>query len=53
MKNILGYLKNNRIILSVLFGLGGILFILLFLDSHYKNLANAKTTSVSTSSNVF
>lgn len=34
-------LKNNRIILSFLFGLSGLLFFLLFLDSHYKEMKKA------------
>lgn len=35
-------LNDNRIVISVLFGIGGILFLFLFLDSHYKELNKAK-----------
>ena len=31
-------LKDNRIVISFLFGLGGILFLFLFIDSHYKEV---------------
>jgi len=31
-------ISNSHVILSFLFGLGGLLFLLLFLDSHYKTL---------------
>ena len=35
-------IQDNRIVICTLFGLGGILFIFLFLDSHYKALCQAQ-----------
>lgn len=35
-------ISDNRTLLSILFGLSGIVFFLLFLDSHYQNLINSK-----------
>lgn len=35
-------IKDNRIVLSILFGLSGAIFFLLFLDSHYQTLKKAK-----------
>lgn len=32
------WIKDNRIVISVLYALGGFLFLFLFLDSHYKEL---------------
>jgi hypothetical protein len=32
------WLNDNRIILSILFGLSGLIFIMLLLDSHYKTI---------------
>lgn len=34
-------ITDNRIILSILFGISGIVFFVLFLDSHYKNMKAA------------
>lgn len=34
-------INDNRIVICTLFGLGGLLFIFLFLDSHYKALCTA------------
>ena len=31
---------NNKLALSILFGISGIVFFLLFLDSHYKHIQN-------------
>lgn len=36
------WINDNRILLSILFGCSGMLFFLLFLDSHYKNMFAAK-----------
>lgn len=35
-------IKDNRITISILFAIGGILFLFLFLDSHYKELNKYK-----------
>ncbi len=35
-------IKDNRITISFLFGIGGIIFLFLFLDSHYKELNKYK-----------
>jgi len=35
LKKLIG---NSHVLLSILFGFGGLLFLLLFLDSHYKTL---------------
>jgi hypothetical protein len=35
-------LSNTRIVTAVLFALGAVLFLLLFLDSHYKTLTDAR-----------
>jgi succinate dehydrogenase/fumarate reductase cytochrome b subunit len=36
------WINDNRILLSILFGISGIIFFVLFLDSHYKTLINTK-----------
>lgn len=36
------WINDNRIVISVLFAIGGVLFIFLFLDSHYKQLIEYK-----------
>lgn len=37
-------ITDNRIILSILFGISGIIFFVLFLDSHYKNMKAASSS---------
>ena len=37
------WIKDNRILLSILFGISGTVFLLLFLDSHYKKLSPQTT----------
>lgn len=32
------WIEDNRIVMSILFGISGILFFMLLLDSHYKTL---------------
>ena len=34
-------ITDSRITLSILFGISGIIFFILFMDSHYKNMKNA------------
>lgn len=34
--------EDNRVTISILFGIGGLLFLLLFLDSHYKEMQSYK-----------
>lgn len=36
------WINDNRILLSILFGISGIIFFLLFMDSHYKSISIAK-----------
>ncbi len=38
--NLIG-ITDSRITLSILFGVSGIIFFILFMDSHYKNMKNA------------
>jgi hypothetical protein len=40
------WIYDNRILLSILFGLSGIIFLLLFLDSHYKEMIRAAEESI-------
>lgn len=40
------WLNNNRIRLAVLFGISGLLFFLLLLDSHYKNIREQTVSSL-------
>lgn len=35
-------INDNRITLSILFGIGGLLFLMLFLDSHFKEMVKYK-----------
>lgn len=35
-------IQDNRITLSILFGIGGLLFLMLFLDSHFKEMNKYK-----------
>lgn len=36
------WIQDNRIVISALFGIGALLFLILFLDSHYKALYEYK-----------
>jgi hypothetical protein len=40
------WLNDNRIILSILFGMSGLIFLVLMLDSHYKSIKRETMTGV-------